>query len=306
MEKALSGWWSYVPCLGAWIMSVLGRVEQVEFWKNPPQPSSPAAPKAGGGLRTNGLMLSSMAIPPMSNAAVQAMLPGGLELGPQTLAPAGQHPICFMFCLQKDVRPPLLGLGLKYLELILAVPFVQWTHPTNSYRGPFIFMPRLYLDRWLPVILGWFYGFAKVRARMSTAENYYRVRSLLRDRPIISGDFAPHGPIGPPSSFPHFEPVRDLFRQPFVAKSIVGPFICSRFDFHLDDAHMQSIDATVHLTEAFVPGLAVGDFHVPGIDMTPVGAFYIQIPWTLSPPFRCGCLKTGQLMIKEAPVCRSR
>jgi len=287
-------------------MSLFGRVEQAEFWKNPPNPSSAGGPKAGPRLGTNGLMLSAMAILPMSNAAVKAMLPGALELGPQTLAPAGQHPICFMFCLQKDVRPPILGLGLKYLELILAVPFVQWTRPTNSYRGPFIFMPRLFLDHWLPVILGWFYGFAKVRARTNMAENHYRVRSLLGNGPIVSGDFAPHGPIGPPSSFPHFEPVRDLFRQPFVAKSIVGPFICSTFDFRLDEAQMQAIDATVHVTEAFVPDLAVGDNHVPGIDMTPVGAFYIQVPWTLSPPFRCGCLKSGQSVLEQAPVCRSR
>jgi hypothetical protein len=276
-------------------MSVLGHVEQAEFWRNPATASVTSAARSGSWLHTNGLMVSSMAILPLGNSAVQAMLPSGIDLGPQTLAPEGQHPICFMFCVQKDVRPLMLGRGMKYLELILAVPFVQWSRPTSRYRGPFIFMPRLYLDHWLPVILGWFYGFAKVRARMSMAENHYQVRSLLADRPIISGDFAPHGPIGPPATFPHFEPVRDLFRQPFVAKSVLGPFICSTFDFQLADACMQAIDATVHVTDAFVPGLAVGDFHVPGIDVTPVGAFYIQVPWTLSPPMRCGCLKGNPL-----------
>jgi hypothetical protein len=41
--------------------------------------------------------------------------------------------------------------------------------------------------------------------------------------------------------------------------------------------------------------LTVGDYSVPGIDTAPLGAFYIQVPWTLSPPLDCACMKKSSL-----------
>jgi len=286
--------------LQSWPGSWFGRVDQVEFWKHPPQPPPPGSPAAPSkeiisGPHSVGTMLSSMVILPLPNEAVQLMLPKGLQLAPQTLTGQGQHPVCFMFCLQKDVRPLMLSSGLTYLEFILAVPYLQWQTETGAYRGPFIFMPRLYLDHWLPIVLGWFYGFAKERARMQMAQDSYDIRGYLLNKPIIAAQFRPQGDPGPPSAFPLFTPLQEIFRQPFVAKTAVGLFSCSIFDFKLDQAQMQSIEADVHISEEFVPGLPTGDFPVKGIDSTPLGAFYIHLPWTLSAPFECSCLNVNPL-----------
>ncbi len=229
---------------------------------------------------------------------VRAMLPAGVSPGAQTLAPPGHHPVLFMFGRHSGVHPVILPIrGGSYHEMITAVPFLDYPAGTprsgGVYRGEHAFMPRLYLDDWIFVVLGWFYGYDKVRARIEETEDVYRVRSLVRRRPIVSGRFEPRGESGPVSEFPNFAAVAPAFQQPFLGKFFFGPILCSIMTFELEKAVMRPIEARVEVETAYLPGMPVREFRVPGIDASPLGAFHIEVPWTLSYPMRCACLPGG-------------
>ena len=93
--------------------------------------------------------------------------PQGLALGPQTLAPEGFHPVILSFGRQCDVRP-LVGPPVfdeYHWEFIHAVPWTVFApDEAEAMRnpGPYIFSPRLYLDDFSMVFLGWLYGLDKV------------------------------------------------------------------------------------------------------------------------------------------------
>ena len=88
---------------------------------------------------------------------VRSYLPDGLEPIPQRAV--GQapttHPVNLIFCIQTHVGSPFTDFN--YDEFILSIPSVQWDdkHKDNyKYRGPFIYLPKLYLNESLPVELG--------------------------------------------------------------------------------------------------------------------------------------------------------
>ncbi len=227
---------------------------------------------------------------------VRAMLPPGASPGAQTLAPPGEHPVLFMFGRHSGVHPVILPIrGGSYHEMITAVPFLDYpeARSENGYRGEYAFMPRLYLDDWIFVVLGWFYGYDKVRARIADAGDGYRIASLVSGRPILSGRFEPRGEAGPVSAFPNFAAVAPAFRQPFLGKLFFGPILCSIMTFELEKAVMRPIEARIDVRTAYLPGMPAREFRVPGIDASPLGAFHIEVPWTLSYPMRCACLPGG-------------
>src|SRR5262249_18012598 len=85
--------------------------------------------------------------------------------------------------------------------------------------------------------------------------------------------------------FPGFAPFREIFAQPLVTHTPVG-CMCLNFDWHLDRAQVQAIDAEVSIEQAFLTGLPLETFRVEGIDQGMPGAFHLDVPWTLSRPFR--------------------
>jgi hypothetical protein len=254
-----------------------------------------AAPAVGA----VGTYRSDCAVVALPIGDVRAMLPAGVAPGPQTLAPPGHHPVLFMFGRHSGVHPVILPIrGGSYHEMITAVPFLDYpdgakTDSGSVYRGPYAFMPRLYLDDWIFVVLGWFYGYDKVRARIEDTGDAYRVRSLVRRRPIVSGRFLPRGEAGPVSDFPNFAAVAPAFRQPVLGKFFFGPIVCSIMAFELEKAVMRPVEARIAVETAYLPGMPAREFRVPGIDASPLGAFHIEVPWTLSYPMRCACLPGG-------------
>jgi hypothetical protein len=232
----------------------------------------------------------------LTRQVVARLLPRGLETAPQELAPAGQHPVLFVFGKQQEVRPIIqVGKGLEYLEFLLAIPYLQWKNDRLRFRGPLVYLPRLYLDHWLPVLLGWLCGFAKQRARMRSAAEAYRIDRLFDGSPLIQAAFHARGGTGRPRDFLKFAALQDIFVQPLVTAT---PFGCLCLDFHwkLEEAQMQAADAEVRIEQAFLPGLPLGPFQVDGIDRFPDGAFHLDVPWTLSRPFRpssIGRMKPG-------------
>ena len=235
-----------------------------------------------------GAYRSDCAVVSLPADEVRRMLPPGASPGPQTLAPPGEHPVLFMFGHHEGVRPVILPIrGGSYHEMITAVPFLEYAAGDG---GAYAFMPRLYLDDWIFVALGWFYGYAKVRARIDATAEDYRVSSLLSGRPIVSGRFEPRGEAGPVSTFRNFAAVAPAFRQPFLGRLFFGQILCSIMTFELEKATLRPIEARVEVRSAYVPGLPVGEISVPSIDASPLGAFRIEVPWTLSYPMRCACV----------------
>jgi hypothetical protein len=236
-------------------------------------------------LDTDGHYQASFVLWSLPQGAVRQMLPAALEPAAQSLTGAGQHPLMFVFGEQQHVRPIIhRGAGLTYREFITVVPFVQWTAAGHGYRGPFAFLPRLFLDRWLPVVLGWLVGFAKRRERVHMGPGGYAVSRLLRKQPIVGASFVPHGPVGRCIDFPLFSALRPIFELPLITRLAVGPFLAMNFTWELERAQMQATAADVHIHEAYVRGLPITRFHAEGIDRNTLGAFALNVPWTLSLP----------------------
>ena len=107
---------------------------------------------------------------------------------------------------------------------------------------------------------------------------------MIGNRPILGARFKEHGAAGPPASFPNFPPVRPVFEQMFIQRFLlVGPTILSKLTFELDQATMQAIDAEIDYQGR--------KYRAPGLDATPLGAFRLSLPWTLSWPTFC---KSGE------------
>ena len=93
-------------------------------------------------------------------ADVQKLLPQGLELAPQPVVPSGFHPVYILS--SHDTFQAWFG-DMDYQEMMLAVPYVQISEARGRYPGPYIYMPRLYLNDAVPRVLGvHLYGWEKL------------------------------------------------------------------------------------------------------------------------------------------------
>lgn len=239
-------------------------------------------------LHAQGTYRSHCVLLALDSESVRELLPPGLVPGPQTLTGPGRHPVLFMFGRHHGVRPSFLPVrGGTYHEFIAAVPFLALEMPGGPDRGPFSFMPRLYLDNWLWVVMGWLYEYAKVRARIEATARSYAVQALSSGRPIVSASFDSRGAAGPMKDFPHFAAIAPAFRQPFIAKLGFLPFLASVMTFELEKATFQAIHGEARIEDSFKRGLPRGTFPFEGIDTSPLGAFFIEVPWTLSLPYLC-------------------
>src|SRR5205085_2917933 len=103
----------------------------------------------------------------------------------------------------------------------------------------------------------------------------------------------PSGRVGNPRDFPHFAAVREIFELPLATSTPLGG-MCLDFHWELENAQMQAIEAQVCIEEPFLPGLPIGPFESDGIDESSAGAFHLDVPWTLSRPFRPSSLGRPQ------------
>jgi hypothetical protein len=243
-------------------------------------------------IHAEGFYRTWVVVLPYPRASLVEMMPGRLELAPQTMTPAETHPLVLLFGHHFDVRPNFLPFGgMTYHELVTAIPFVRWRDAgRDDYRGPFAYLPRLFLDEVLPTALGYLYAYPKEIARIHGGRRY-TIRSLVKDRSILSGTFTPHGAERAPADEPNFEDVRPIFEMPFVGRyAPLGPYACSNLDFELERGELRPCTARVRIERPYLPGLSAGSYRLDGIDEAPLGAFELAVPWTLTPPFACGCI----------------
>ena len=222
--------------------------------------------------------------------AITAMLPPGLEPAQQTITPPGTHPVLLMMGRQQDVHAELgalRGPGVSYDELFFGVPFVNRVTQAGKRLGPFMFGPVLYVDRLLPFIMGYFWGFAKEDVTIVADGLNYEVRDSRG--PILMAEFAAQGSWGPPSSFPNFQVYPPMFQQSGIGRTLLGFYLCFAFQHNsIEQAQIRSAGSTLEIFRPFVKGMDPGTYRSPGIESLPFGAFQMTNSWTLQPPTYCG------------------
>lgn len=229
----------------------------------------------------------------LPTAEVQNLLPHGLELGEQRLTPSGTHPILLFFydMLRVHMSVPTLLPSMSYREHLVGVPHAYVAPgPMGSARsGPFFFIPRLYLDNYLPTLGGvLFWGFAKQMANITITQDRYAVSGTSGES-LISLDLKPTGDSRPITHYASFEPIYHILCQPLVTQVplAVGPwFAASMFDKKWSTAELQPLSTVVRIHQAFVPGLPCGRFPAEGcaagIDQSPLGSFVLKTRWRSS------------------------
>jgi hypothetical protein len=222
----------------------------------------------------------------LPEADVRQLLPDFLELAPQPVAPPGLHPVLMFLGHQHAVRPmPFRVSGMDYLEYILGVPYVRLTATDVHYRGPFAYMPRLFLDSAFAVLLGKLCGYAKQRSQIEATHNTYHVRNRSDNAPILSGMFQPLGDA--------FEPIPDsrsgnalrkLLEQPIIGDRLLGFTITTYLDFYLPWSKVQPAAAELTIHQAFLPGVVPHTYNVPALTHDTLGACRLASHWRLYPP----------------------
>lgn len=224
---------------------------------------------------------------PLPKQQVQAMLPPALILAAQNITPAEQHPVLLMFGAQEQVSPrPCKLFEWTYLEFAIGLPYVQWSKPQAAPLGPFLFMPRLYLNRRRPILAGCFYGFAKEKASIGADDRHYLVNDVKSRQLLIRADFQSKTKLAPSADLPLFEQaIPALLQQPLLGRNRLGLFSQAHFDWGLSQAKIQAIEANIEIAQPFLPALRPERFHRPGLDTAVLGAFRLVTQWSLSRPY---------------------
>ena len=263
-----------------------------------PEPGSPTGPVSWPDYPVHGQgnYAAQVAILPVDAASVAATLPPELALGPCG-GSEGTHPVILFLGRQTDVRPNIFPApGMGYDEAIFAVPNVFAPDATESYQGPFAFMPRLWLDDLPPVLIGLlFYGYAKRLASIGTGASGYQVHSLEDGALLASAQLAASGAAGPPASFPAWRDIDALLHQPLIAEPVPGVEIGSVLNFRTHHIHsLEPLSGSVSLGPAAVPGFPGGTFQLAGLGGGGLpAAFRMVSSWRLTPPMPRHWFRSG-------------
>jgi hypothetical protein len=221
---------------------------------------------------------------------VEKLLPPGLSLDAPPGAQWGAtHPVVFLFCRQKNVRPGFIPFGgLRYQEVIQLIPFVQQDGDAPA-GGPFSYMPYLFLDEIAPVWIGVnLYGFNKRLARIASDRGSFEVQCDLGE---LSTDLSECGLPGRASNprFSHLQSIRQLLDRPFISQTTNGAFVYSYLDLCFDTATFQPVSGEAALSAPFYPSPSPPEcIEVSSIVDEDYGAFRFQTTWKLSVPLSAG------------------
>ena len=211
---------------------------------------------------------------------VAGLLPDGLEILPQDLLPETRHPLVLLFGEQSAVGPNLLPLGLRYRELVLALPFVR---QRDGPPGPFCYLPILLLDRRLPTLLGrWLYGFAKRRVAWTTFEDGCALARLEDGASLLSARCAATGPRERADQLADFARVRCLFEQPLISSARGNRFRHAQFEFAFAQATVHPMTAEIIFHRSIRAGMPLGPGPIRAPGPAGPAAFRIETTWRLN------------------------
>ncbi len=252
------------------------------------------------GYEATGTIDSRVVIRTFERDTVASLLPRGLQLAPQPIVHHARHPVLFLF--SDDTFEAWFG-DMKYREMMVAIPYVERSDLHIPHRGPFIYMPRLYLDEKLPRRFGnLLYGFEKLDATIKQTDSTYVVHELDRDE-VVRLSYEAAGPEVAPDALPNFDAVRQMFDMPTVSQGAriydadawreresEGFFICSnvRYDFDHPDARIQPLRSTLTVDAELTPrGLRTDAYESASLAEAELGSFRMRVNQTVSQPGSC-------------------
>lgn len=241
-----------------------------------------------------------MAVLMLPAEQVARLLPVGLGLAPNPLAPVGKHPVLVQLSHWR------FEFGdMDYREMMLAVPYVQLSSFDAPRRGPFLYMPRLYLDAELPRLLGvYLYGYEKEAAEIIDQPpqpgrpGRYRVGVEGTDALRLAATIeAFHEPAEAPSAFPVFTAWRQLLEMPTIsqaariwdadaaASDTLSPMLASNLVYRFDapEATIEPVGLELTIGSRFTPRGLSGTYRVPPLPRGPyqgpamLGAFRTRV-----------------------------
>ncbi len=247
------------------------------------------------GPRITGDYDAHVVILQLEQATVATMLPTELELMPQNITPSGQHPVMVSFMVQKNVRMewgPLHGPSFNYLEFAVGVPFTQLAQPRGTFRGPFFFAPLLFLNNWIAIFMGLFWGFAKHDASMKEKDFCFTIGQASQT--IMEAAFQPTGDWGKLSDFPYAKGIPGLLEQTGIGKTVLGPLMTIPLQQDMAGARVQPVTANVQILKSFLQGLPTGDYKLQALNQVPLGAYRMKAHWWLGMPQPPSSVKASQ------------
>lgn len=224
--------------------------------------------------------------------ALQAILPPGMSLHPQSFTPPGTHPVTLLANQQIGVRPSAVPsfLGFpNYLEAIVSVSCVQ----LDGQPGIYNYLPNLYLSSQPAQLAGLlFYGYNKRMGQLQMGNGSYSV-ATPDGRPVWSARYQSRGFAHSLMDSPDCGIVQTLCGQVIVSEGKLSRWHFSAFDFDFTTASVTPVAAEIEIhdpTLAQLPGGRMtahplsmphdGRRHRKGLP----GAFRIRTAWTLSNP----------------------
>jgi len=224
-------------------------------------------------------------------SVVRSFLPDGLEVVPS----GDTHWVVFTFCTQTKVGSPFTDFNYK--EFILSVPFVQWdgAHaPQYPYRGPFSYLPHLYLNESVPVALGQFWvgdnkEFSIITQDISAEGlGHFAVIGAeghaFTGLQIVNASWDTHGAsYQHASSFPAFSRIAASLNLPSIGRypPSSGEWKCLPQDYHTNKTLLMPAQGKMTIGKQFYGKLPTGDFVFSALNESAqsFGGFRYQTEW---------------------------
>ena len=234
--------------------------------------------------------IATLAVP--SDELVKLLAPG-LTLLPQRVTAAGTHPVGLIFAEQSGVRPNFAHVGgMVYRECAIAIPYVGLTKPSDNANRPFMFLPALYLDKFLPSLAGRvMYGYRKHLARVSGPAAQQDVAQLVNGAPVLRAQLHSDGNPGFAYDFGHLGVARAMMEQPVVTPDPLRGALYSFLDYQFDIARITPLCGSVDVASGILGNAAPRTWPVNSVRTAAMGAFQFDGSWTLTNPFESHALK---------------
>jgi hypothetical protein len=215
----------------------------------------------------------------LSASEIAPWLPPGFGLDPAFADERGRYPVCYTFGYHQDLRRVwMIANGIAYLEVCIGVLGVRHLSAKPGFQGPFVFMPRLDLNRLYPTVLGRMVGLPKHWIRIETEAARYTVKGKY------AASFDPYGQRAKPGDFPLLASWQELLSMPLVTQTSIG-HLYMYFDWGWPYSWIQPIRGSLECLAPEIACMPPGRFDFAGIDEDPAGAFRIAMPWEMQAPF---------------------
>jgi hypothetical protein len=220
---------------------------------------------------------------------IKKIIPDGIDFTPQTITPAGKHPVIFMFNKQK-IRVFFSWLVVNYYEMI---PLIPWMHfigkPDKSYQ----MSPILYVSNPF-IVLGarimWHLN--KVWSKMVVTppiENFQKMKYLnekviRKNIESIEINAKADGELGDSNNFPNLQVLSPLLLTDALINAPGPVFYTAVYQVTMNKIQ----GAKVNMKILNIDGLPKQEFNVPSINEKVLGGFFIDFSWNLFWPKKAG------------------